>query len=99
MFEESSSSSDDEDDVPILGPASTTTGDPRPASTAQSSQYHPYTPLQDRIQESPEEEEIPSDVENRVRVARQILEATPTPEADEPEAGPSRPDREFSPVR
>ena len=58
LFEESSSSSDDEDDVPILGPASTTTGDPRPASTAWSSQYHPSTPLQTRMQESTEEEEM-----------------------------------------
>ena len=99
MFKESSSSSDDEDDVPVLTPASTTTGDLRPASTAWRSQYHPSTPLQARMQESTEEEEaIPSDIEDRVRVACRILEATPT-EVDEPEAGPSRPARESSPVR
>ena len=34
-----------------------------------------------------------------MRVARLILEATPNPEANKPEAGPSRPDRDVSPVR
>ena len=97
MFEESSSSSDDKDEVPILSTSSTTTGDMRPASTAWSSQYHPSTPLEARIQESTEEEEISSDIEDRVRLARRILEATP-PEVDEPEAGPTRPARESSPV-
>ena len=70
LFEESSSSSVDEDAVPILGPASTTTGDPRPASTAWSSQLHPHTPLQARMHESTEEEGMSSNVKDRETVAR-----------------------------
>ena len=101
LFDESSFSEEEEDDtVHIISPggsqppASPAPGDPRPASNADSSRYHPSTPIEDRMQEteeSTEDEKPPMDPEELTRIARRILEATPpVSEADEPMAGPSR---------
>ena len=108
LFHESSFEEDKENTVHILSPersqppASPAPGDPRPASTAGSSRYHPSTPIEDRLQEdedSTEDEKPFMDPEELARIAGRILKTTPSvSEVDEPVAGTSRP-RERSPVR
>ena len=83
LLDESSSEEEVDSTVHILSPgrsqtpASPAPGDPRPASTACSSRYHPSTPIKDRMQEdddSTEEEKPPMDPEELARIiARRIL--------------------------